>query len=273
MIYLWILFFLIALGTVAALLLPVFNARSTRQRETRVILDETQSNLALYSDRKKELDADLSAGTIDAGQHAELLKELDSTLLQDEGSEVAATAASSNRWAGPILVLLTAMMPVVAAALYFQLGSADGLRQAQWLSETRERISAQAGDVEAAVATLEQRLEQDPDNPEGWLLLGRTLTAMQRYSDAAESYTQLVKALQRTEDNATRLASAWGLRAEALFFRDNSLTPDVQRAVDKAMEKDPQELNSLSLLGIASFQAGKYEEAAGYWERILARRS
>lgn len=267
---LWILFFLIAAGTVAALLGPVVGARLARGRQQEIVPNEAQSNLALYSDRKKELEAEYTAGVIDADQYALLLKELDSSLLQDDAGDSALMGARPARWAGPTLTVLTCLLPIVAIALYQLLGNAEGLKQAQWLSETRAAISAQPGNVEAAVKTLRDRLEDDPDNPEGWLLLGRTLTAMQEYSAAAESYTQLVNALQRTEDNDRRLASAWGLRAEALFFRDNSLTQDVQRAVDKALANDPAELNALSLLGIASFQAGKYEQAAEYWERILA---
>ncbi|GAA3950047.1 c-type cytochrome biogenesis protein CcmI [Allohahella marinimesophila] len=267
---LWLLFFLIAAGTVAALLMPVLGARSIRQRQPELLPDEAQSNLALYTDRKKELELDLASGTIDADQHSLLLKELDSSLLQDDAGDAGPSRIAPRRWAAPALAILTVMIPLVALLVYLQLGSVGGLRQAQWLQDTRTAISAQPGDVEAAVATLERRLAEDPDNPEGWLLLGRTLTAMQQYSEAAESYTQLVRALQRTENNSSRLGSAWGLRAEALFFRDNRLTPDVQRAVEQALANDPEELNALSLLGIASFQAGQYERAAGFWERILA---
>ena len=38
---------------------------------------------------------------------------------------------------------------------------------------------------------------------------------------------------------------------------------------DEALKADPKEVTSLGLLGIAAFEAKRYQEAIGYWQRLM----
>ncbi len=46
---------------------------------------------------------------------------------------------------------------------------------------------AQAANMEQAVAGLEAKLKQNPDNLDGWIMLGRSYMAMSRYPRAADA--------------------------------------------------------------------------------------
>ncbi|MEP3166262.1 MAG: tetratricopeptide repeat protein, partial [Marinobacter sp.] len=66
-------------------------------------------------------------------------------------------------------------------------------------------------------------------------------------------------------------AVAWGLAAQARFFlTQGEMTPEVTGTIEKARELNPDEVNSLGLLGIHAFSQEDYEEAIRYWERIVA---
>jgi cytochrome c-type biogenesis protein CcmH len=47
-------------------------------------------------------------------------------------------------------------------------------------------------ELTAAVDQLKARLEREPDHPEGWVLLGRTLTLLQRFDEAREAYGRAI---------------------------------------------------------------------------------
>jgi cytochrome c-type biogenesis protein CcmH len=42
----------------------------------------------------------------------------------------------------------------------------------------------------------------------------------------------------------------------------------LQGLTDEALASNPREESSLRLVGMAAFQAGRYVEAAAYWERL-----
>ena len=52
--------------------------------------------------------------------------------------------------------------------------------------------------MDELVASLQQRMAENPDDPEGWLILGRSLKTMQRY---AEAETALTNANRLVPDN------------------------------------------------------------------------
>ena len=63
---------------------------------------------------------------------------------------------------------------------------------------------------------------------------------------------------------------AWGLSAQAWFFdSQGAMTEEVSRAMDRARELDPDEVNTLGLLGIHAFEQRKFEDAIRHWEKII----
>lgn len=98
-------------------------------------------------------------------------------------------------------------------------------------------------------------------------MLGRTYMSLEQYPDAAWAYEQLAQSIA---DDPQQEATAWGLSAQALFYQNQGqLAGGVERAIDKARALEPDEVNSLGLLGIAAFSQQKYEQALEYWQRIL----
>jgi cytochrome c-type biogenesis protein CcmH len=54
------------------------------------------------------------------------------------------------------------------------------------------------------------------------------------------------------------------------FAGDKQWTEQLQALTDEALKADPAEVTSLGLLGIAAYEEGRFEEAIGFWERLVA---
>ncbi|MDG9782188.1 c-type cytochrome biogenesis protein CcmI [Metapseudomonas otitidis] len=249
MIDFWLAAGLLLLVALAFLLIPVLRGRKAQAEE-----DRTALNVALYQERLAELQAQHEAGTLTEAQleagRAEAAREL---LADTEGA-----AADRSARLGRALPLLAALLvPALGLGLYAHWGSSDKVQLAR---EMRE----QPRTIEEMTARLEKAVQAQPDSAEGWYFLGRTYMAQERSVDAAKAYERAVQIAGRQPE----LLGQW---AQALYFASQKrFTPEVQALTEDALKADPNEVTSLGLLGIAGFEEGRFKDAIGYWERLIA---
>jgi len=253
MIAFWVINALLAAGALLFVLPPLI------VRRERIRASRRESNLAIYRDQLRELDADLAAGTLSAEQHEKARRELEARLLEDV-ADGDSTAASVRHGRGAAIVV-SAAVPLLAFALYFAVGNPRALLLGPAASEAAHGMTAQQ--VEALVDRLAARMRENPEDPEGWILLGRSYGALARFTDAAQAYANAVARLPRDAgllaDYADVLAMAQGRRLQG----------EPERIIARALEADPDNLKALALAGSAAFDKKDYTNAVAYWERIL----
>ncbi len=111
---------------------------------------------------------------------------------------------------------------------------------------------------------LAARMQSNPDDPVGWMMLGRAYKALERYSDAVE-------ALQHAEKLAPRNPEILVEYAEALALnRAGNLEGEPARLLDRALAISPDDQKALTLAGTAAFGRKDYAAAIRYWERLKA---
>jgi len=245
-----IVFWLIAAGLAALALLVVLRPLITRRR--RATLSRRQANIAIYRDELRELDADLAAGTL-AREHYERSRlELQARALED----VAAEEPPPMQPRGRRMALAAGVaLPVVALLVYFAAGNPGALLERQAIPD--------AAQIEAMVARLAAKMEENPGDVEGWKLLGRSYAALGRYPQALAAYA---KAAERAPRDAQLLADF----ADALAMaRGQRLAGEPERLIARALEIDPENLKALALAGSAAFERQDYAHAAELWSRML----
>ncbi|WP_397459358.1 c-type cytochrome biogenesis protein CcmI [Pseudomonas asplenii] len=250
MIDFWLATGLLLLIALSFLLIPILGDRRVQQEE-----DRTALNVALYQERVAVLQAQHDEGVLTAQQMESARAEAARELLADtEG--VAPIPVS--RLGKPLPLLAALLVPVLGLGLYLHFGASDKVEL------TREFAQAPQS-MEDMTQRLERAVAAQPDSAEGLYFLGRAYMAQDRPADAAKIFERTVKLAGRQPE----LLGQW---AQARYFADGKQwSPQVQALTDEALKVDPKEVTSLGLLGIAAFEAQRYQEAIDYWQRLLAQ--
>jgi cytochrome c-type biogenesis protein CcmH len=254
-------FVLIAVAMVAAasawVLVPLL-----KRGQSEGVLREA-SNVAILRDQLGELDADLASGTMPREQYDEARRELEQRVLEDSKA-VAAAGAAPTQSAAWTAAILGGAIPIVALLLYVALGNFDafapGVADAAKDGAGHEVTRPQ---VEAMAAQLAAKLEKEPGNPEGWVMLARTYYALNRHAEASAAFD---KAVALVPDDAGLLADY----ADALGAAQGGLRGKALELVDRALKADPTHWKALALAGTAAFDRKDYKQAVAYWEKMKA---
>ncbi len=220
-------------------------------------------NIAVYRDQQRELEADRNAGTITDEQYERARLELERRLLDDvgAGANVAPVTARSASRAPAVIAGLA--VPLLAIGLYFVVGSPRALAPLTIPADTSNGVTAEQ--VEAMVAKLAERMKQNPDDSQGWAMLGRSYAVMNRFEDAAAAYA---RAVERVPESPHLLADY----ADALAMaRGQSLLGEPEALIQRALKIDPNHGKSLALAGTIAFEKKDYAAAIQYWEKLATQ--
>jgi cytochrome c-type biogenesis protein CcmH len=207
--------------------------------------------------RRRALDDALAAGVITAEEHLAKLAALEQQ-VSPEGT-APRTRSAFNSALGTLLLL-----PALAIGLYLYLGNVRAMDPAA--TAAAAAASGTPGpDMDAAVKGLVDKLAKNPDDVEGWMLLGRAYKSMERFAEARDA---LKNAYDRAKDNTDVQVDY----AEALALAGDGRRIDgrARELLDAAVKTDPSHQRGLWLLGIADYQQQNYTAAVARWEQLRA---
>lgn len=252
----WIIVALLIAGALGFVLPPLLRRRQLTQSATAA----TQPlNIAVYRDQLAELEADRRAGTLSDEQYERARVELEQRLLDDVGADNASPTAAATRGRASAIVMGLAL-PCVAVALYFAVGNPRALSPAEIPADASKGVTH--AQVEAMVAKLAERMKQNPDDAQGWAMLGKSYAVMGRFDDAVAAYANAEK---RAPDNPHLLADY----ADTLAMKQGQgLQGEPEALILRALKIDPNHLKSLALAGTIAFEKNDYAGALKYWEKL-----
>ena len=239
---------------VAALALPLAG-RGSRDAAA-------DSTVAILEDQLAELARDQSRGLIAAPEAKAARLEVERRILK-AAARTGPPAFQTTRLGRALVMLAIVALPAGSAALYWQLGAPtlpDRPLASRDLDRTPTEIPAE---VQEMVANLEARLAAEPDNLQGWLMLGRSKLALNNAGEAIDAYR---RALDLAPDE---LEAITGL-ADALLERSMGVvTPEVRQLMFRLAELAPDDPRPLYFAGLADAQAGDYNGALERWRVLL----
>jgi len=267
MILFWVVCALLIVIALAFVLPPALQ----RSNESEVNTDEArrQANVAVYRDQLTELEADLRNGIVSEEQYAQDREEIERRLLEDTATARSEKTATASATARNTAYLLGIGVPLVAVIFYLKVGQPAlidnpapvGVPSAAATAPAPpERSQAQ---IEANVAKLAQRLESNPNDPQGWTMLARSYNSMEKYGDAANAYAKATELNPKDADLMAEYAFATAMS------EGRSLEGKPLEIIKRALKIDPNNAKALQLAGSAAFQAKDYKKAVDYWERVL----
>jgi len=202
-----------------------------------------------------------SQGTLSKTQLAQETAALERRLLDLLLHDTPAVGAADAPGKTPtgLLAGLALVIVLVAGAGYWYTGAVG--RDGVSASEDAGAADS-AAQIVAMVDKLAERLQQNPDDGEGWAMLARSYSVMERNEDALRAYS---RALALRKDDASLLVDY----ADALAVKNqHSLTGEPMALIQRALKLEPNNLKGLALAGTDAFIRKDYALAVRYWAQV-----
>jgi cytochrome c-type biogenesis protein CcmH len=221
-------------------------------------------NTNVIKEQLLELDADLEAGKLDRTQYDAARQDLERELLYDLAATGAAQTAPerSGRW---LTLLLIPAIPLCAVLLYQLMGSAEMIGRVSQAQTAQSQPAQPVASIDEMVAQLAARLQQQPDDLKGWVMLARTYSITKRYNEAESAYENV---LRLGGENANLLVDY----ADTMVMANGGQFNDESGALlTRALELDPDNVKGLWLAGHWKNQSGAQADALDYWQQAALK--
>ncbi|WP_203292519.1 c-type cytochrome biogenesis protein CcmI [Maricaulis parjimensis] len=245
----WVLIAILASLAVLALVLPVMRRDSA---------DVTRRGLGVFAGQLDELKRDLELGLVEpeAAQAAE--REI---RRREAAAEAIGPDAESVRPGLRLsLILSSVAASMLAVVIYMAIGSPFLVgREAPAQPEMPQEIQAVMAEIDALAADL----MANPDNPQGWAVLGQAYTTLGRYSEAVVAFENAINGVPDSAFLFSALGQAY------LFEAQGTVTPAAREAFSRALDLDPTDVRARFFLAEAQYQSGNREAALAAWQALL----
>jgi cytochrome c-type biogenesis protein CcmH len=222
--------------------------------------DLDQRNILIAQHRLAELKENRRLGGLSQAQYDEQLADLEQALSDDlDIKSHVSSASSQGRW---VIYVLVIAVPVLAGWLYFTLGNYPAVSHSAEMAVDPDTLKQ--AEVNKMVEGLAEKMKANPDDAQGWLMLGRSYKVLEQHTKAVDAFAH---AYQLLGDQAEIML----LYADALaYVNDKNLTGKPAELVFKALALEPDNMNALWLGGMAKAQQGDTAAAITLWKKLEA---
>ena len=261
----WVVAGLLIVAALLFIIPPLLKKTANEEK----VLEQDDINVILYKDQLEELKSDLDNGVLTQEQFAQANEDLKRGLVEN----VKQSPKESKLHVPSVLeknaaYIVGAFVLIVPAILFNnQLGTDDlEIR----LNPENARVAVQAeghqGTIEEQIRMLQERMQANPDDLEGRVMLARSYYFLKQYQAASDSYARAVALTKESEpqllaDYADALAMASG----------RNMSGQPYEIVKKALAIDPNHQKALWLAATATYQVKDYRTTLTYWETLLAQ--
>jgi cytochrome c-type biogenesis protein CcmH len=251
---------LLVVAALAAVLIPLL-----KKTQSAGGTESSALSLLVLREHLDELDRERLADTLSPVQYEKERAEIERRVIEDGRPAAASAPAVAARRPAWLAAAISAAVVGLTVALYLQLGSPMALQPASNQGGQQQNAHAVTPQqIQAMVVKLAERLQENPADGEGWLMLARSYNALGRFPEASAAFGRATSLLppdaQLLSDYADTLAMAQGRR----------LTGDPEQIIKRALEVDPRNIKALALSGSVAFERQDYSAAIGEWRKVLA---
>ncbi|MGY3888021.1 c-type cytochrome biogenesis protein CcmI [Aeromonas aquatica] len=241
-----------------ALILPLWRGEGSQS------ISRSALNKQLYRQRVLEIGEERDQGVL--AEEGESLVELQRSLLDDiPDVEQSARSGKSLVWIPGVLVLV-----VVSLGLYYQLGAWQEVSRWQdansRLGELSNRILVERDaevteqDLQDLMLGLRTRLQDEPDDYRGWLLLGRLTLDGNDPEMAREALARAYELTPKKGEVAVPYAQALMMTGEEA---------QAERLLQIAIAQNPKNIEARSLHAFMALQQEDFQTALARFQKML----
>ncbi len=244
--------------------------------------EQQQTNVEIARSRLQVITAARTDGEISEDEFATEKKLIEQQLASELSAGAPTTGANSRN--GQWLAL--AVMPFFVAgviALYLKIGDTRALDSdfvaSMTATDSSIRAAANTPDGDSQSATdsadgklpsieellprLETHLESNPQDSQGWTLLGTTYMRLRRFKDAELALGKAAELVPEDNQVLLQLADAKAMLA------DGAIGDEALSLIEKVISTEPDNIQANWLVGMAAQQRGDSQTAVTAWEKLL----
>jgi cytochrome c-type biogenesis protein CcmH len=237
---------------------------------------------AVYQDQMNEVDRDLQAGTINAPEaqaaKVEIGRRLDA--VQRDG---AVAQPLSNFWRMWALAASAGLVILGGVNLYGYMGSpnmpsalpqvqpqqaqaqqAAPAAQQQAAAVPAAQASNGAAQVDQMITGLQAKLKANPNDAEGWRMLGWAMFNTQHFQESADAYIKALALDPANMDYKSALLESIVQTAQGV------VTPKAQEMITDVLAKQPKDLRARFYDALGHEQSGDQQGALDRWLALLS---
>jgi cytochrome c-type biogenesis protein CcmH len=252
----WLIVSVMILVAFAIILPPIWRTYSLNNTD-----DLDQRNIKIARERLAELKTNYASGGINQAQYEEQEAELELALSDDLSiQKQQAISPTQGRW---LVYVLAVVVPCLSIVLYFSLGNFGAITRSRDPAPQEAANMPSQEAINGMVAKLAEKLKGEPNNIEGWQMLGRSYKVLKKYPEAVSA---LRHAYDLTKDSPDVVLQY----AEALMLANNnnwSGKPD--ELIKKVLVQQPENLNALWFAAMATAQQGDKPSAVKYLRKMV----
>ena len=256
----WIALGALTCAATASLVLPLL--LGGRSRASAPAPSDEARRVAVYRDRRAEIEAEREAGRLTEDEARRATDELiEDAARQIPTQEPARDPDRAGRGRAIAIAVVSAIaIPLVSVLVYASLGtpSVVGLDTASM----REELSPQA--LRKAIDELRAAVRETPQDAQAWETLGQ---AEQLAGDHARSAEAFGRAVALSPGNARLLADY----AEAqMMAQGGDFSGKPLELLEQALAIDPADTKSIAMMGAAQYRLGNRAKALQYMRELAS---
>ncbi len=191
-------------------------------------------------------------------QTAALERQILDALLHEPADLARVPAA--RKVSGRFLAGLALGIVLIAAAGYWF--TAVPALQSHMATEGEGGGQPSSAQIIAMVDKLAERLKQDPNDGEGWAMLARSYSVMERNDEALDAYAHAAALRKGDPGILVDYADALGVK------NNHSLAGEPIKLIQQALAIDPSNIKGLALAGTDAFVRKDFAQALRYWSEV-----
>ncbi len=173
----------------------------------------------------------------------------------------ASNSGTERRVSTPTIILIAA--GVIAAASAAVAISRSGGGESETASPHGSvKPDSPVGSVEEKIAELEGKLKKEPNNPEGWRLLGWSYFETGDLMRSAAAYRRAAEIEPGNAEN-------WSSLGEALQTASQDVSPEAAAAFERALKLDPADPRARYFSAVQKDLKGEHKAAVDDWISLL----
>jgi cytochrome c-type biogenesis protein CcmH len=216
---------------------------------------QAKANAKVYRDQILDLDREHESGHISHAEWQQSRDELSMRLLEDTSAQddPAAKREKPALWTA---VIVAVALPMASMGMYLWLGEPDAMNPLS----VKAPEKADQVELSKMAENLAAKLNEKPDNLQGWVMLGRTYRTLENFDSAISAYD---RALKLSADDDLKLE-----RVEVLAMKSRgNFEGEPWHVIREILQRDPQHYGALLMAGSASYSHEKYADALKYWQQ------